>query len=352
MRTRHSGANYHATEEVPPALLCRPRIAVYDGIRAASAPVSGDRNQEQRGSLSCSWRPLRGLLLRCVDSCPAGRSCGQADLSHPGMHCSHAALVGGSCRRPRSGSLCRCSSLRQEHVDAAHPFRASSVMSPQTWTETRERSMRDHAAIHLPFGIMPESFSGTRSVLSPRPAARRVSASAAPPYGFRLSENPLCNERTRIFRTFRKRRRLTLGAGHLRQLGDPSTLRANPIPADITMHYNQISIAGMVVEDDGGRTVRFIHSLPLQPERRRATVDGSTAVRSHRRPERSRVLQTGVSVKRHFSRIFPAHPRSLASVLIPRPAARRVSASTTPPYGLRLSENLCAKNAKDFPNLP
>ena len=61
-------------------------------------------------------------------------------------------------------------------------------------------------------------------------------------------------------------------------------------------------------------------------------------------------LQTGVSVDRHLSRIFPAHPRSLASVLTPRPAARRVSASALPPYGLRLSENLCAKNknAKRF----
>ena len=63
-----------------------------------------------------------------------------------------------------------------------------------------------------------------------------------------------------------------------------------------------------------------------------------------------RTLQTSVSVERHLSRIFPAHPRSLASVLTPRPAARRVSASASPPYGLRLSENLCAKNkgAKRF----
>ncbi len=61
-------------------------------------------------------------------------------------------------------------------------------------------------------------------------------------------------------------------------------------------------------------------------------------------------LQKGVSVEHHLSRIFPAHPRSLASVLTPRPAARRVSASASPPYGLRLSENLCAKNknAKRF----
>ena len=44
-------------------------------------------------------------------------------------------------------------------------------------------------------------------------------------------------------------------------------------------------------------------------------------------------LQAGVSVERHLSRIFPAHPRSLASVLTPRPATLRCSASATPPYG-------------------
>ncbi|MBB5343351.1 hypothetical protein HDF10_001326 [Edaphobacter lichenicola] len=44
-------------------------------------------------------------------------------------------------------------------------------------------------------------------------------------------------------------------------------------------------------------------------------------------------LQTSVSVEHHLSRIFPAHPRSLASVLTPRPAALRCSASATPPYG-------------------
>jgi hypothetical protein len=43
-KIRHSRANRHATEEAHPALLCRPRIAIYDGIRVASPPVSGDRN--------------------------------------------------------------------------------------------------------------------------------------------------------------------------------------------------------------------------------------------------------------------------------------------------------------------
>jgi len=59
-------------------------------------------------------------------------------------------------------------------------------------------------------------------------------------------------------------------------------------------------------------------------------------------------LQTIVAAERQFSRTFPAHPRSLASVLFPRPAARRVSASAAPPFGFRLSKNLCATSAKRF----
>jgi hypothetical protein len=106
-------------------------------------------------------------------------------------------------------------------------------------------------------------------------------------------------------------------------------------------------------EDDGERSAWITHSLLLQPDRWEVSTSGSTAVRLHQHPEHHASLQTGVSIERHLSRIFPAHPRSLASVLIPRPAARRVSASATPPYGLRLSENLLCKERKnDFPNLP
>jgi hypothetical protein len=53
---------------------------------------------------------------------------------------------------------------------------------------------------------------------------------------------------------------------------------------------------------------------------------GPPAVRLRWRPVR-RASSEGVSIERHLSRIFPAFPRSLASVLIPRPAARRGSAS-------------------------
>ena len=101
-------------------------------------------------------------------------------------------------------------------------------------------------------------------------------------------------------------------------------------------------------EDDRKRTARLTHPLILAPDLWQVSPNGSTTVRLHRHPKRHRVLQTGVSIERHLSRIFPARPRSLASVPYPRPAARRVSASAMPPYGLRLSENLCAMNAKTF----
>jgi hypothetical protein len=55
-------------------------------------------------------------------------------------------------------------------------------------------------------------------------------------------------------------------------------------------------------------------SLLLQPEAWQTTGHGSTAVRLHRHPSID-ALQTGVSIERHFSRIFPAHPRSLARCL-------------------------------------
>ena len=71
--------------------------------------------------------------------------------------------------------------------------------------------------------------------------------------------------------------------------------------------------------------VWFTHSPLLQPEQGQATDHVSTAVWLHRHPYRG-AFQTGVSIERQFSCIFPAHPRSLASVLIPRPAARRASA--------------------------
>jgi hypothetical protein len=130
---------------------------------------------------------------------------------------------------------------------------------------------------------------------------------------------------------------LALAAPQLGLCSSPST----PSPKDRFFAWRG-------TEDDGERTAWFIHSLLLQPDRWEVSPSGSAPVRLHRHPERHASLQTSVSIKRHLSRIFPARPRLLALVLIPRPAARRVSASASPPCGLRLSENLCATNAKRF----
>ncbi len=108
-------------------------------------------------------------------------------------------------------------------------------------------------------------------------------------------------------------------------------------------------IARRDAEDDAKRwNVWFVRSPLLPPETWQPTGYGSPAAWLHRHPYIG-ALQTSVYLERQFSRIFPAHPRPLASVLIPRPAARRVSAShSVRPCGFRLSKNLCAKNAKRF----
>ena len=62
-------------------------------------------------------------------------------------------------------------------------------------------------------------------------------------------------------------------------------------------------------EDDAGQsTAQFTHTLLSQPDGWETTGYLSTAFRLHRRPERLAVLQTGVSVKRHFSSYFPCSP--------------------------------------------
>jgi hypothetical protein len=135
------------------------------------------------------------------------------------------------------------------------------------------------------------------------------------------------------------------GGGSFPALADPSRRPCNwpSIPSPQLRHF-----AWLDAEDDAKHwNVWFTRSPLLQPETWQATGYGSTAVQLHRHPYIG-ALQTSVSIERQFSRIFPAHPRSLASVLNPRPAARRVSASASPPCGFRLSKNLCATNGKRF----
>jgi hypothetical protein len=80
-------------------------------------------------------------------------------------------------------------------------------------------------------------------------------------------------------------------------------------------------------------------------QRRLCCLDPTASL--YRRPS------AGCFHRAHLSRIFPAHPRSLATVLVPRPAARHGSASACQsPCGFRLSENLLQRTQKHFPNLP
>ncbi len=91
----------------------------------------------------------------------------------------------------------------------------------------------------------------------------------------------------------------------------------------------------------------FTRSPLLQPKAWQTTGHGSTAVWPHRHPYIG-ALQTDVSIERQFSRIFPAHPRSLARCLSRALRHGAALLRLTPPWGLRLSENLCATNAKRF----
>ena len=100
-------------------------------------------------------------------------------------------------------------------------------------------------------------------------------------------------------------------------------------------------------DDAKHRNVRSTHSLLLQPEAWQATGYGSTAVGLHRHPFIG-AIQISVSIERQFSRIFPAHPRSLARCLS---RARRHGASLLRlrrPTGFGFQKILCATNAKRF----
>ncbi len=101
----------------------------------------------------------------------------------------------------------------------------------------------------------------------------------------------------------------------------PSALELEPCNSHSTPSPKTRPSAWQGTEDDASHRKQWsTHSLLSQPEQWQTTEYRCTAVRLHRHPHCHRILQ-GVSIKHHLSRIFPAHPRSLASVLIPRPAA-------------------------------
>ena len=100
-------------------------------------------------------------------------------------------------------------------------------------------------------------------------------------------------------------------------------------------------------DDANDWNMRSTHPLLLQPEAWQATGYGSTAVGLHRHPFIG-AIQIGVSIERQFSRIFPAHPRSLARCLS---RARRHGASLLRlrrPAGFGFQKILYATNAKRF----
>ena len=148
--------------------------------------------------------------------------------------------------------------------------------------------------------------------------------------------------------------------GSIPALADPSRRMCNW--SSITSHRYR-PIARRDAENDAKHwNARSTRSLLLQPEAWQTTGYGSVATWLDRHRYIG-ALQTSVYLERQFSRIFPAPPRSLASVLIPRPAARRVSASHGPerqrgnarrgsdPCALRVSafkKSLCKERKKIF----
>jgi len=94
--------------------------------------------------------------------------------------------------------------LLELNARRANEYRSDAIVRLQPHPLYRHPfNRRSSRAPILPY--FPCSPSVTCSVLVPRPAARRGSASPLrTPCGFRLSENLLCKERQNIFRIFRK----------------------------------------------------------------------------------------------------------------------------------------------------
>jgi hypothetical protein len=110
-----------------------------------------------------------------------------------------------------------------------------------------------------------------------------------------------------------------------------------PVPADLRIESAQLAVAPIAqiqasrMADCGGRCSP--KDGMVRPHSAFVVHEGS-----HRTQQTSwcpvamasctGAVQQNIFIERHLSRIFPASPRSLASVLIPRPAARRGSAFT------------------------
>ena len=127
----------------------------------------------------------------------------------------------------------------------------------------------------------------------------------------------------------------------------PAHIHAVPRPRSFAFHVvaRKQPLTVSACRQRCGRVRSVVRPLPL--------VDAGSKAREERRLRYadcesgaflSRHPRTSVCVKRHLSRIFPCLTRSLASVLIPRPAAAaRLCFALRAPCGLRLSENLFGK---------
>jgi hypothetical protein len=133
--------------------------------------------------------------------------------------------------------------------------------------------------------------------------------------------------------------------GSIPALADPSRRMCNW--SSITSHRYR-PIARRDAENDAKHwNARSTRSLLLQPEAWQTTGYGSVATWLDRHPYIG-ALQTSVYLERQFSRIFPAHPRSLARCLS---RARRHGASLLRlrrPADFGFQKILCATNAKRF----
>jgi hypothetical protein len=124
------------------------------------------------------------------------------------------------------------------------------------------------------------------------------------------------------------------------------TRRLCHCPSTLSPQYGSLALHR--AEDHAGLQNPQPHSLLLQPEAWPANNYRSAAARWRRHPYIG-ALQTNCSIERQFSRISPAFPRSLASVLVPRPAALDVLLRLSRPSGLGFQQQIsraeCARLA-------
>jgi len=153
------------------------------------------------------------------------------------------------------------------------------------------------------------------------------------------------SERLRVEAMLVRTSQRVRGGGSFPALADPPRRLCNR-PSIPSLQYRPI--ARRDAEKDAKHwNTRSTRSLLLQPEAWQTTGHGSMAMWFDRHPYVG-ALQTNVSIERRFSRIFPATlGHSLGAYPAPGGTARLCFALRAP-CRFRLSENLCATNAKRF----